>query len=146
MTNANDSTGFTAEERAAIKEHAREIRAVRRGSKQPELDGEAAVLAKIAEMSDVDRAIAERIHAIVAQVAPDLAPRTWYGMPAYAKGTTVICFFQPGTKFKTRYSTLGFSDAAGLDDGRMWPNAYAITELTADEESRIADLVRRAAN
>lgn len=115
-------------------------------AQEPDVDGESAVLAKIAELSDGDRAMAERIHAIVKDVAPQLTPRTWYGMPAYAKGTTVICFFQSGAKFKTRYSTLGFSDAAHLDDDRMWPNAYAITELTAAEETRIADLVRRAAS
>jgi uncharacterized protein YdhG (YjbR/CyaY superfamily) len=129
--------GFTAEERAAMKERARELKA---GG----ADGEAAVLAKIAEMPDADRAIAERVHAIVREAAPELVPRTWYGMPAYSKAGNVVCFFQPAHKFKARYSTLGFNDKANLDDGSMWPVAYAVTELTAAAEKRIAQLVKQA--
>ena len=119
-----------------MKERAREARSSG--------DGEADVLAKIAEMSDSDRAMAERIHALVKETAPELAPRTWYGMPAYAKGGKVVCFFQPAQKFKSRYATLGFSDVAKLDDGAMWPTAYALTGLTADEEARIGELVKKA--
>ena len=107
-------------------------------------DGESEVRAKIAAMNAADRAMAERIHAVIKSVAPDLSPRTWYGMPAYAKDDKVICFFQPAQKFKTRYSTLGFNDKASLDDGRMWPVAYALTEMTAAEEARIGELVKRA--
>lgn len=107
-------------------------------------DGEAEVQAKFAEMSDADRAIAERVHAIVKAAAPELSPRTWYGMPAYAKAGKVICFFQPAQKFKSRYSTLGFSDKAGLDDGAMWPVAYAVTELTAAAQAKITELVKQA--
>ncbi len=130
---------FTAEERAAMKERAREV--TRAGSAADEQD---AVLAKIAEMTGADRVMAERVHAVVMASAPDLAPRLWYGMPAYAKAGKVICFFQPAQKFKSRYATLGFSDAANLDDGALWPVAYALTTLTPDDESRIAALVRKA--
>jgi uncharacterized protein YdhG (YjbR/CyaY superfamily) len=133
------SETFTAEERAAMKERAREARA---GS----ANGEADVLAKIAEMQDSDRAIAERLHAIVKATAPDLSPRTWYGFPAYAKDGDVLCFFQPATKFKTRYATLGFSDKANLDDGAMWPTGYAVDKLTADVEKKIRALVKQAAS
>jgi uncharacterized protein YdhG (YjbR/CyaY superfamily) len=145
---ASDETtaGFTAEERAAMKERAREAKAeARRGSKADKA-AEAAreVLAKIAEMPEADRAMAERIHAIVTETAPDLAPKTWYGMPAYAKDGKVVCFFQPASKFDYRYATLGFNDAANLDDGKMWPTTFALTALTADEEARIAGLVKRA--
>ncbi len=122
-----------------MKERARELR--RASSAE---DGESEVLAKIAEMQPVDRALGERIHAIVKAAAPELAPRTWYGMPAYAKDGRVVCFFQSGQKFKTRYATLGFSDKAHLDDGVMWPNSYALKELTAAEEARITELVKRA--
>ena len=141
------SAGFTAEERAAMKEHARELKtSARRGSRATERDGESDVLAKIAEMPGPDRVIAERIHAIVKDAAPDLAPRTWYGMPAYARDGKVVCFFQPAQKFKTRYATLGFSDEANLDDGAMWPVTYALAELTADDEAKIAALVKKSVN
>jgi hypothetical protein len=130
---------FSAEERAAMKERAAEQKAARRGA-----EAEADVVAKIAELGDADRALAERIHALVTTASPDLAPRLWYGMPAYAKDGKVICFFQAAGKFKTRYSTLGFSDKARLDEGTMWPSAYALTELTAADEKRIAALVKRA--
>ena len=129
--------GFTAEERAAMRERAREAKA-------GETDGDREVLAKIAEMPDVDRAIAERVHAIVKASAPELTPRTWYGMPAYAKDGKVICFFQNAKKFKTRYATLGFSDKANLDDGDMWPVAFALPTMTADVEARISTLVKQA--
>jgi uncharacterized protein YdhG (YjbR/CyaY superfamily) len=136
---------FTNEERAAMKERAKEVRtAARRGSGAGETDGESDVLAKIAEMSQPDRAMAKRVHAIVKANAPGLVPRTWYGMPAYAQDGKVICFFQSGAKFKTRYATLGFSDTAHLDDGDMWPNAYALKEVTPIIEARIAELVKRA--
>src|SRR5690242_3373861 len=129
------SPKFTAEERAAMKERAQELK---------KESGEAEVLAKIAEMNDTDRPMAERLHEIITSTAPELAPRTWYGMPAYAKDGNVVCFFQPAQKFKTRYATLGFSDKANLDEGTMWPNAYALTELTAGDEARIAALVKKA--
>jgi len=137
--------GFTEEERAAMKEHAQELKkASRRGSKS-KADGEADVLAKIAELPEGDRRLAERVHAIVMENAPHLTPKLWYGQPAYAGDGKVVCFFQPSSKFKTRYSTLGFNDAARLDDGVMWPTAYALTELDAETEKRIAEIVRRAA-
>jgi uncharacterized protein YdhG (YjbR/CyaY superfamily) len=129
--------GFTAEERAAMKERAREL-------KSGKADGESEVLAKIAEMPQPDRATAERLHALIKAAAPALSPRTWYGMPAYAKDGKVVCFFQSAQKFKTRYATLGFSDAANLDDGDLWPVAFALKELTAAEEARISSLVKRA--
>jgi len=135
-------TGFTAEERAAMKERAQELKAAR--TRKGKADGESDVLAKIAEMEPADRALAERIHAIVKEAAPDLAPRTWYGMPAYAGDGGVVLFFQSAQKFKSRYSTLGFSDKANLDDGAMWPTSFALTTLTPAEEERIAALVRRA--
>ena len=136
--------GFTDEERDAMKQHAQELKtAARRGAGKQ--DGESELLAKIAEMTEPDRALAERVHAIVKASAPDLTPRTWYGMPAYAKDGKVLCFFQPAQKFKTRYSTFGFNDAANLDDGTMWPIAFALTdELTAADEARIGALVKRA--
>ena len=129
--------GFTAEERAAMRARAREQRANK-------ADGESAVLAAIAKMHGRDRAMAKRIHAIVKASAPDLSPRTWYGMPAYAKGGKVVCFFQDAQKFKSRYATFGFNDAANLDQGAMWPTSFALTELTATEEARIRTLVKKA--
>ena len=131
--------GFTDEERAAMKERAHELKAA-----AEKADGESAVLAKIAELPGPDRAMAKRLHAIVKASAPALAPKTWYGMPAYAKDGKIVCFFQSAEKFKTRYATLGFSDAANLDDGAMWPVAFALKELTAAEEAKIAALVKKA--
>ena len=143
--NSAEETTFSAEERAAMKERARELKAAgRRRSRANEADGEADVLAKIAEMPEPDRAMAERLHALVKASAPGLSPRTWYGMPAYAKDGKVVCFFQSGQKFKTRYATLGFSDKANLDEGTMWPTAFALTELTAADEERIVALLKRA--
>lgn len=137
--------GFSDEERAAMKEHARELKkAARRGKGKAEADGEGDVLAKIAEMADADRAMAERLHEIVKAAAPALTPRLWYGMPAYAKEGKVLCFFQSRAKFKSRYATFGFNDVAALDDGSMWPAAFALTELTEAGEARIAELVERA--
>jgi uncharacterized protein YdhG (YjbR/CyaY superfamily) len=137
--------GFTDEERAAMKERAQELKAsARRGRRADKADQESAVLAKIAEMPEPDRTMAERLHAVVKASAPDLTPRLWYGMPAYAKDDKVVCFFQGAHKFKARYSTLGFSDQANHDDGAMWPTAFALTELTAVEEARISALVEKA--
>jgi len=130
--------GFSAEERAAMKERAKETRGKKSG------DGEADLLEKIAEMGDADRAMAERIHALVTQAAPELEPKTWYGQPAYAKDGKVVLFFQAASKFKTRYATLGFNEAAHLDDGTMWPTAFALTQLTAADEKRIVELVTKA--
>ena len=132
------STGFTEEEHAAMREHILEQRA--------DKNDESAVLAKIAEMKEPDRTMGKRLHAIIKVSVPALSPRLWYGMPAYAKDDKMICFFQPGQKFKTRYSTLGFSDKANLDEGRMWPNAYALTELTPVEEAKISALLKKAVN
>ena len=134
-------TKFTAEEQAAMKERAKELRAARRGSSA---DGDADVRAKIAEMPEPDRELAERLHALITSKAPELSPRLWYGMPAYAKDGKVVCFFQNAGKFKTRYSTLGFSDKANLDEGAMWPTSYALTGLTAAEEAHIVALVQKA--
>jgi uncharacterized protein YdhG (YjbR/CyaY superfamily) len=136
------TTGFTAEERAAMKERVKELKAEARGSRAG--NGESDVLAKIAEMPENDRAMAERLHAIIKADAPDLSPRTWYGMPAYGKDGKVVCFFQSADKFKARYATLGFSDKATLDKGAMWPTAFALKELTAREEAKIAALVKQA--
>ena len=137
--------GFTDEERGAMKERAKELKAsARRGSRADKADGESEVLAKIAEMTEPDRGMAERIHAVVKASAPDLSPRTWYGMPAYAKDGRVICFFQPAQKFKSRYAMLGFNDGANLDDGTMWPTSFALTKLTKADEKRIAALVKKA--
>ena len=137
--------GFTDEERGAMKERAKELKAsARRGSRADKEDGESEVLAKIAEMTEPDRGMAERIHAVVKASAPDLSPRTWYGMPAYAKDGRVVCFFQPAQKFKSRYATLGFNDGANLDDGTMWPTSFALTKLTKADEKRIAALVKKA--
>jgi len=140
-TTASDtkSKGFTAEERAAMKERAQELKAEARKS-----DGEADVVAKIAEMKEPDRAMAKRIHELVKASAPALSPKTWYGMPAYAKDGKVVCYFQSGQKFKTRYATFGFSDTANLDEGALWPVAFALKELTATEEARIVALVKKA--
>ena len=137
--------GFTDEERAAMKERAQELKAeARRGPRAEKADGESDVLAKIAEMPEPDRAMAERVHAIINASAPALSPRTWYGMPAYAKDGKVVCFFQPAQKFKTRYATFGFNDAAHLDEGTMWPVAFALMKLTAADEARVGALVKKA--
>jgi uncharacterized protein YdhG (YjbR/CyaY superfamily) len=139
------SKGFTDEERAAMKERAQELKAAtRRGPRADKADGESAVLAKIAEMPDPDRAMAKRLHAIIKASAPALSPKTWYGMPAYAKDGRVVCYFQSAQKFKSRYATFGFNDAANLDEGAMWPTSFALTELTATEEARISALVKKA--
>ncbi len=144
-TSGNASKGFTDEERAAMRERAQELKAgARRGPRTGKADGESDVLAKIAEMPEPDRAMAERLHAIIKASAPALSPRTWYGMPAYAKDGNVVCFFQSAQKFKTRYATFGFSDKANLDEGAMWPTAFALKELTAAEEAKIGALVRKA--
>jgi uncharacterized protein YdhG (YjbR/CyaY superfamily) len=136
---------FTDEERGAMKERVQELKAAaRRGPRADQEDAESAVLAKIAEMPEPDRAMAERLHAVIKASAPALSPRLWYGMPAYAKDGKVVCFFQPAQKFNTRYATLGFSDAAHLDEGTMWPTAFALTELTAADEARIGALVKKA--
>jgi uncharacterized protein YdhG (YjbR/CyaY superfamily) len=136
---AKKSEGFTAEERAAMRERAREQKA-----EAQRADGDRAVLAKIAEMQEPDRAMAKRLHAIIKASAPALSPKTWYGMPAYAKDGKVVCFFQSAQKFNSRYATLGFSDEANLDEGAMWPTSFALKELTATEEARISALVKRA--
>jgi uncharacterized protein YdhG (YjbR/CyaY superfamily) len=133
------STGFTDEERAAMRERAQELKAEARKA-----DGESAVLAKVAEMPEPDRTTAERLHAIITASAPALSPKTWYGMPAYAKDGKVVCFFQSAEKFKSRYATFGFGDDANLDEGAMWPTSFALKELTAAEEARIAALVKKA--
>lgn len=146
-TTAEQYNEFTAEERAAMKEHAQEQRkaATRRGSRaEKDAAAERDVLAKIAEMPEADRVLAERIHDIVKTAAPDLTSKLWYGMPAYARNGKVVCFFQSAQKFKSRYATLGFSDEAALDDGAMWPTAYALKELTAADEQRISVLVKKA--
>jgi uncharacterized protein YdhG (YjbR/CyaY superfamily) len=137
------STGFTDEERAAMRERARELKAEARATKD-KAAGERAVLAKIAEMRGSDRALAERLHAIVKASAPALSPKTWYGMPAYARDGKVVCYFQSAGKFKSRYATFGFSDEANLDEGAMWPTSFALKELTAAEEARIVALLRKA--
>lgn len=137
--------GFTADERAAMKERAGELKsAARRGASAGKADGESDVLAKIAEMSEADRKIAERLHRLIKASAPAISPRTWYGMPAYAKDGEVVCFFQGAQKFKTRYATLGFSDKAQLDDGDLWPTALALKKLTPATEATIAALVKKA--
>ena len=135
--------GFTDEERTAMKERAQELKAAAR-SRADKADGESAVLAKIAEMREPDRTMGKRLHSIVMASEPALSPRLWYGMPAYAKDGKVVCFFQCAQKFKTRYSTLGFSDAANLDEGSLWPVAFALKELTSAEEAKIAALVKKA--
>ncbi|MGA9776191.1 MAG: DUF1801 domain-containing protein [Candidatus Dormiibacterota bacterium] len=139
------SKGFSVEERAAMRERAQELKAAaRRSPRAGTADGESDLLDKIGEMSGPDRAMAEQLHAIIRASVPSLSPRTWYGMPAYAKDGKIICFFQPAQKFKTRYATFGFSDQANLDEGTMWATSFAIKELTAAEEARIAALVKRA--
>jgi uncharacterized protein YdhG (YjbR/CyaY superfamily) len=140
-TNDKKYDGFTDEERGAMKERAKELKAAARKA-----DAESDVLAKIAEMTESDRAIAERIHAIVKASAPDLSPKLWYGMPAYAKNGKIVCFFQSAQKFNTRYATFGFNDTAHLDEGALWPTAFALTKLTADDEARIGALVKKAAS
>jgi uncharacterized protein YdhG (YjbR/CyaY superfamily) len=140
---AKKTKGFTAEEQAAMRERARELKAEERASKN-RAAGESDLLAKIAEMPDADRVIAERIHAIVTENAPDLWPKTWYGMPAYASDGKVVCFFRSAEKFKERYAMLGFNDSANLDDGAMWPVAFAVKKLTAADEAKIAKLVKKA--
>jgi uncharacterized protein YdhG (YjbR/CyaY superfamily) len=139
MAERKPANRFTAEERAAMRERAKELKTA-----QSKADAESDVLAKIAEMPEPDRVMAERLHALIKASAPDLSPRTWYGMPAYAKDGKVVCFFQSAQKFKTRYATLGFSDKADLDEGAMWPTSFALTKLTAAEEARIVDLVKKA--
>ncbi len=139
------SKGFTAEERAAMRERAQELKA--EAGRRPgagKADGESAVLAKIAEMPEPDRAMAEQLHAIIKASAPDLSPRTWYGMPAYAKDGKVVCYFTAASKFKERYATLGFNAAANLDEGNIWPTSFALKELTGAEEARISALVKKA--
>jgi uncharacterized protein YdhG (YjbR/CyaY superfamily) len=143
-TTTDDTTGFTAAERAAMKERAKEVKASSRRSSRAKPDGESDLLAKIAEMPDADRTIAERIHAIVKANAPGLAPKTWYGMPAYAKDGAVVCFFTAADKFKSRYATFGFNDSAHLDDGTIWPTSFAIKEMTPEVESRLTELVKKA--
>ena len=139
------SKGFTDEERAAMKERAQELKsAARRGSRAPKVDEESAVLEKIAEMQESDRVIAERLHAVIKANAPALSPKLWYGMPAYYKDGKVVCFFQDAQKFKSRYATFGFSDTANLDEGGLWPVAFALKELTAAAEARIGALVKKA--
>ena len=139
IATGNKSKGFTDEERAAMRERVQELKA-----DADKADGESAVLAKIAALPQPDRAMAERLHAIVKANAPALSPKTWYGMPAYAKDGHVVCFFQSAQKFKTRYATVGFSDKANLDEGHMWPTAFALKELTPTEEARIGALVKKA--
>jgi hypothetical protein len=144
-TTGKASKGFTDDERAAMRERAQEAKAAaRRSPRASKADGESDVLAKIAAMPKTDRAMAERLHALIKASAPTLVPRTWYGMPAYAKDGKVVCFFQSAQKFKTRYATLGFSDKANLDDGAMWPTGFALKGLTAAEEKKIGALVKKA--
>jgi uncharacterized protein YdhG (YjbR/CyaY superfamily) len=142
-TQQSAKSGFTAEERAAMKERAQELKAEARANKD-RAAGESALLAKIAEMPKPDRVMAERLHAIVTASAPALMPKTWYGMPAYAKDGKIVCFFQSADKFKSRYATFGFNDTANLDEGSMWPTAFALKKLTAADEARIAALVKKA--
>jgi uncharacterized protein YdhG (YjbR/CyaY superfamily) len=141
--NNKKSKGFTAEERAAMKNRAKELKAEERTNKN-KAEGESAALAAIAEMTEPDRTMAERLHTIIKANAPDLWPKTWYGMPAYARDGKVVCFFQSAQKFNARYATFGFSDEANLDEGAMWPTSFALKELTATEEARIAALVKKA--
>ena len=140
-TGKSDADGFTEEERAAMKARAEETKAAR---SRKTVDGTAEVLGKIAAMAEADRVLAQRLHEIITKAAPELAPKTWYGMPAYARDGKVVCFFQDAAKFKARYATLGFQDAANLDDGAMWPTSFALTELTPAVEEQIAALVKKA--
>ena len=140
---ALSASGFSDAERAAMKERAEELKATGRGGKKKSEDDDA-LLAKIAEMQQPDRTLAERIHAIITSVAPELSPKIWYGMPAYAKDGKIVCFFQPAQKFGARYATLGFNDPANLDDGTMWPTAYAVTDLSDADVKRIEELIKRA--
>jgi uncharacterized protein YdhG (YjbR/CyaY superfamily) len=142
-TTRKTSKGFTAEERAAMKERAKELKAEARANKD-KAAGESDVLAKIAEMQGPDRAMAKRLHGIVKASAPELSPKTWYGMPAYAKDGKIVCFFQSAQKFNSRYATFGFSDEANLDDGAMWPTSFALKKLTTADEARIGALVKKA--
>lgn len=142
---AKEINGFTAEERAAMKDRAQELKAEASGAGADKTDGESAVLAKIAQMPEPDRALAKRLHALIMATVPTLSPRTWYGMPAYAKDGKVLCFFQGAHKFKARYATFGFSDTARLDEGAMWPTSFALEELTPAEEAKIRALLRKAA-
>ena len=141
-TEAQASEGWTEEEKAAMKERAKELKAARK--KTGKTDPEADMLAKIAELPEPDRGMAERIHAIIKETAPELSPKLWYGMPAYAKAGKVVCFFTPASKFKERYASFGFNAEANLDDGAMWPTAFALQELTPDAEARIVELVKKA--
>jgi uncharacterized protein YdhG (YjbR/CyaY superfamily) len=146
-TTASDEKfqGLTDEERGAMKERTKELKAeARRGSRAAKADGERDVLAKIAEPPEPDRVMAERLHAMITASAPALSPKTWYGMPAYAKDGKVVCYFTPASKFKERYATFGFNDSANLDEGAMWPTSFALTELTAADEARIGALVKKA--
>ncbi len=143
QSKSKESKGFTDEERAAMKERARELKAEARASKD-RAEGESALLAKIAEMPEPERAMAQRPHEIITTTAPALWPKTWYGMPAYAKDGKILCFFQSAQKFDARYATLGFNDVANLDDGAMWPTSFALREMTVDVEARIAALVEKA--
>ena len=143
QTSAKSSKGFTEEEKAAMKERAKELKAEARASKDRAV-GESDLLAKIAEMPNPDRAMAKRLHAIVTDSAPNLWPKTWYGMPAYARDGKVVCFFTPASKFKERYASFGFNAAANLDEGNMWPTSFALKKLTAADEKRIAALVKKA--
>ncbi|MEU4428236.1 DUF1801 domain-containing protein [Actinoplanes sp. NPDC024001] len=141
--NTTTEQRFTDEERAAMKERASEVKAARRGTRA-KADAEGEVLAKIAEMTDADRVIAERLHAVVKSNAPQFTPRLWYGMPAYARNGKIVCFFQPAAKFKSRYATLGFNDEARLDDGTMWPTSFALTAMDAAAEERIGAIITQA--
>jgi len=141
--NAADGDVFSVEEKAALRETARERKAQAR-SKDARADGEKALLAKIAEMPSADKAIAERLHALITAAVPELAPKTWYGMPAYARNDKIVCFFQAADKFKARYATFGFSDEAHIDDGAMWPTSFALAKLTKADEARIVELVKKA--
>jgi uncharacterized protein YdhG (YjbR/CyaY superfamily) len=146
-TTANEKKfeGFTDEERGAMKERAKELKAeARRGKRSAKADGESDVLAKIAEMAEPDRVMAERLHNVIKANAPTLSPRLWYGMPAYAKDGKVVCYFQPAEKFKERYATFGFNDPANLDEGAMWPTSFALLKLTTADEKRIGALVKKA--
>ncbi|MEU6583600.1 DUF1801 domain-containing protein [Nocardia sp. NPDC046763] len=144
-TTKKTTVGFSAEERAAMKAHAAELKtAARRGSRSAKADGEQDVLAKIAEMTGSDREIAERLHALIKSVAPELTCKTWYGMPSYVRDGKIVCFFQTAAKFKTRYATLGFNDIANLDDGDLWPVNYALQAMTPAVEARVTELVKKA--